>query len=176
MQLHFEKIDTDIEFDMWLYAELSGETRIDNNFLTFAEPLWNKWLENLHVHSLKTEENEERYLLIYLDTAVDDEIDKVWKESPSDGLNCHNLAICMVMSVAKALIPELEQGRCAPMPTPVGEVQDAFDEVGLEWDTEGTLNHKYVVFTHKPYAGGCDLCFLEESCPKSSKPKDNAIF
>jgi 4-amino-4-deoxy-L-arabinose transferase-like glycosyltransferase len=43
-----------------------------------------------------------------------------------------------------------------------------FATLGLTWNPEGTVNRQYAVFTLYPYSGGCDICYLQESCPKAA--------
>lgn len=155
----------EVEFDMWFYAEISQEQRLDHDLLMKLEPKWNEWIQNLKGYSLKNVEGAGSWLLLFLDGPAEEEIDAIWKESPSDGMHLHSLAITMVMGAARELIPELNEHKCAPLPTPVAPIQDAFEELGLEWVSETTINRKYAVFTHMPYKGGCAICAMEEDCP-----------
>lgn len=154
-----------VEFDMWLYAEISQEPRIEHELLMKLEPKWNEWIQHLKGYTMKNVEGAGSWVLVYLDCEAEDEIDAIWKESPSDGMHLHSLAITMVMGAVRGLIPELNENKCAPLPNPVAPIQDAFEALGLEWATENTINRKYAVFTHQPYKGGCAICAMEEECP-----------
>ncbi len=165
MKIKSTPIKVEAEFDIWLYAEISQEKRLQQELLSKLEPKWDKWINQLKGYELKNVEGAGSWLLLYLDKAAEEEIDAIWEESPSDGLSFHALAITMVMSAAKLQIPELEQHQCAPLPNPVAPIQDAFEELGLEWATETTISRKYAVFTHMPYKGGCAICSMEEECP-----------
>lgn len=159
------------EFDMWMYAELSGETRIDHELMEEFEPRWNEWLGKLNAWQIKNVEGKSGFLLVCLDKDVDEDIDHIWNDSPTFGLSFHNLAVCMVMSAARSLVPELEEGRCAPLPRAGSGLKDALKEYGIEWVTETNINRKYAVFTPYPYNGGCEICYMSDSCPNSTVKK-----
>lgn len=165
MKIKSTPIEVQAEFDMWFYAEISQESRISHELLEMLEPKWNTWINHLKGYKLENTEGAGSWVLIYLDEEAEAEIDALWEESPSDGMNFHSLAITMVMSAARVLVPELTQNQCAPLPNPVAPLQDAFEELGLSWSTETTISRKYAVFTHMPYKGGCAICAMEEECP-----------
>lgn len=157
-------IDLNPEFDFWLYAKISGDNRLKDDLIQTLERRWNEFKPELSGHKLTRTRGGASYLLIYLSPKVEAIVDAGWEESPSLGLALHNLAVSMVMGAARNLIPELEQDKCAPMPKPTAMIQDAFETLGLHWNTDATLDRKYAVFTNLPYKGGCDICFLEDTC------------
>jgi hypothetical protein len=165
MRIESTPVQANPEFDMFFYAEISQEQRLEHELLMRLEERWNAWLEHLRVYELKNVEGAGGWLLVYLDTPVQEEIDAIWADSPSEGLGLHSLAVTMVMSVAREKIPQLEDNQCAPLPTPVAPIQDVFEALGLEWISETTVDRKYTVFTYMPYKGGCALCAMEEECP-----------
>jgi hypothetical protein len=65
-------------------------------------------------------------------------------------------------------VPELQTGKCAPLPRPGEGILAAFEELGLTWNEEGSVNRKYAVLTPYPYTGGCEVCHLSATCPKST--------
>ncbi|WP_147821937.1 hypothetical protein [Salidesulfovibrio onnuriiensis] len=156
------------EFDLWFYAELSGETRLDHTLVEEFGPRWTAWLNSLHAFHVENQEGAGSFLLIYLDKDVDEEIDHIWNDSPAFGLSFHNLAVCMVMTAAKSLIPELDEGRCAPLPRAGEGVREAVRDLGIEWNDQNTINRKFAVFTPYPYSGGCEICSMSGSCPNST--------
>jgi hypothetical protein len=79
----------------------------------------------------------------------------------------------MVMNAAAQLVPELEEGHCAPLIEPSREMRKKLAEGNLEWNPEGTMNRQYAVFTPHPYRGGCEICMLKEACPKSRVRSDD---
>ena len=170
-QLIIDEIKTDPEFDIWYYSDVSSEKRISQKLLDQFEKYWDSWAKHIHGYSLKHTNGKDSYLLIYLGEKVENDVDTIWKDDPSLGLSFHNLAITMVMTAAQGQIEELTQNKCAPLPTPGLEIQEAFEELGLEWKEDGTINRRFAVFTPSPYAGGCEICFLEENCPKSQTRK-----
>lgn len=165
MKIESTPIDVTPEFDMWFFAEISQESRIEHELLTRLETKWNEWKPHLKAYELKNAQGAGSWLLVYLDTPVEEDVDALWADSPSEGMSLHSLAITMVMSVAREKVPELDQNKCAPLPNPVAAIQDAFEQLGLSWATETTVDRKYAVFTHMPYKGGCAICAMEEECP-----------
>lgn len=157
------------EFDMMYYMDVAGETRIEGGVMEDFEEYWDKWAtKNLKAYELRNTEGEGKFALIFLDQEVDDTIEGIWQDSPTHGLYFHALAITMVMSTAQGFVPELQQGKCAPLPRPGEGVLAAFKELGLTWNEEGSVNRKYAVLTPYPYTGGCEVCHLSASCPKST--------
>ncbi|MDD4731316.1 MAG: hypothetical protein PHX58_05230 [Desulfovibrio sp.] len=165
--LTIEPVDVNPEFDIWLYSEISQETRLEQDLVEELAPRWERWKKHLNAKKLVNTKGGNAYLLLWLTKDVDSEVEGIWQDSPSLGMSFHNLAITMVMTAARHLIPELDEGQCAPLPKPGPAVQDAFDSLGLHWNAEGTLDHQYAVYTHMPYKGGCAICFLSDSCPNS---------
>ena len=165
---NLEKLNPVPEFDMVFYMEIAGETRLDQDMLEEFEPRWDEWVKMLHAYKLTNTEGEGTFLLLYLEESVEDQIEGIWQDSPSFGMLFHNLAITMVMSAAQGFLPELADGRCAPLPQPGQGVLDAFESLGLTWNEEGTVNRKFAVFTLYPYSAGCEVCMLSEKCPKST--------
>lgn len=166
-ELSIEDLKVTPEFDIWIYSEISKETRIEQDLMEELEERWQTWQAHLHAKKLTNPKGGGAYLLLWLDKDVESEIEGIWQDSPSAGMSFHNLAITLVMTSARHLIPELDEGKCAPLPKPGAAVQDAFERLGLSWNAEGTLDHQFAVFTHLPYKGGCEICFLSDSCPNS---------
>lgn len=157
------------EFDIMFFMEIAGETRIDQEMMNDFQPYWDKWAaNNINAFELSNPEGEGKFLLIYLDEEVENTIDGMWQDSPTHGLLFHALAITMVMSSAQGFIPELMDGQCAPLPRPGEGILGAFQELGLTWNDEGTVNRKYAVLTPYPYNGGCEICYMSDTCPKST--------
>lgn len=171
--LKIEKTEAKPEFDIFYFAELNGTTRIEHSLMESLEKYWNEWLPHLNVYTLKQPEEGKGtdFLLLYLDEAVENAVEDIWQDTPTEGLAHHNLAITLVMAAARSLLPELEEGKCAPLPKPGEAALEAFEALGLTWNQEGTVNRQYAVFTPFPYSGGCDVCYLEETCPKSQTRK-----
>ncbi len=157
------------EFDIIYYMEIAGESRIEQDIMDEFEPFWDKWTKNnLKAYEIVNPDGEGKFVLIYLDQEVDDNIEGIWQDSPTHGLLFHALAITMVMSTAQGFVPELNAGQCAPLPRPGDRMLDVFKELGLTWNQEGTVNRKYAVLTPYPYNGGCEVCYMSDNCPKST--------
>ncbi|WP_243547101.1 hypothetical protein [Pseudodesulfovibrio tunisiensis] len=155
-------------FDMMYFMEIAQETRLDQDLMEEFEPRWDKWLNHCRAYHLENTQGEGSFALLFLEEEVEDEIEGIWQDSPTHGLLFHSLAITMVMTAAQDLIPELASGHCAPLPRPGKGILDAFAELGLTWNDEGTVNRKYAVLTPYPYNGGCEICYMSETCPKST--------
>lgn len=154
------------DFDIFFYMDLSGSNRLEQDLMQQLETNWNKWAPKLKGYHLKSP--DESYVLFILDKSVEQDAEAVWQGSPVDGLAMHNLAITIVMSAAQNQMPEMAEGRCAPVPEPTDEIIEALKSVGLSMTVDGTLDHKYAVFTRYPFQGGCETCFLQEKCPNST--------
>lgn len=165
-------LDPKPEFDMMYFLEIAGESRIDQEIMEEFEPFWDKWAsESLKAFELVNPDGEGKFVFIYLDEDAENAIEGIWQDSPTHGLLFHGLAITMVMSTAQGFVPELADGKCAPLPRPGEGVFGAFEELGLSWNEEGTVSRKYAVLTPYPYTGGCEVCYLSETCPKSTLKK-----
>ncbi|MDD4953069.1 MAG: hypothetical protein PHV85_11010 [Desulfovibrionaceae bacterium] len=165
--IKIKEIGISPEFDMFSYCELAGDNRLDQETLDELGERWDQWTGRIKAFELLNPVGGAKYLLIFMDQEVEQDIEEAWRESPVMGLALHNLAICMVMSAAQGLIPELAEGSCAPLPKPGPAIQEAFEDLGLAWSVEGTINRRFAVFTPYPYAGGCEICYLEQTCPRS---------
>lgn len=170
MALQLTPVEAHPEFDLYYYLEVSGDNRLEQETLSRLEEAWNRWTAHVQAFELKGGEGGKKaksYWLAFLDKPVEEEVDKVWNDSPTDGLALQNLAVVMVMSAAASAVPELAEGGCAPLPEPTIDLVQALKQAGLNFSDEGTVNRKYAVLTPKPYQGGCDICYLQEKCPKS---------
>ncbi len=149
---------------------------MESGVLEKMEELWNKWVPLLKAYKLSPDvgPRAKGHLLLHLDKQVEDDVEAVWQDSPADGLFAHNLAIALVMSAAADMVPELDAGGCAPVVRPSKDLQRAFKRLGLVWNEEGTVNRQYAVFTPLPYAGGCPICHLKDSCLKSTTRNQGA--
>lgn len=162
-------IEIDPEFDLFFYLELSSQTRLENDLLGRLEQSWNRWRPMLRAYSLPSPAGQDKArLLLFLDQAVEEEVEGLWQTSPSEAFAFHNLAIAMVMGAARQLVPELAMGGCAPLPRPDRETRKTFKKLGLVWSEEGAVNRSYAVFTPMPYIGGCEICHMKSTCPKSA--------
>jgi hypothetical protein len=158
------------ELDIQQFARIYGETRLPQDLMERLGAKWVQWSTKVVArHVIDAEKPKLRgALLIYLDSEVEDEVDALWEESPTEGHALHSLAVTLVMAAAASLAPELADGHCAPVPKPNAAMRALLEDLGLKWNPEeGPLNRKYAVLTPAPYRGGCEICFLSHKCPKA---------
>ncbi|MBU1230381.1 MAG: hypothetical protein KKA55_10085 [Proteobacteria bacterium] len=168
--MQVEAIDARPEFDLFTYCELAGETRLEHDLLEELEPRFDDWsAKYLRAYRITDPAAPKGggHIVLWLEEPVESEIEGIWQDSPSAGMSFHNLAIHMVMSAAQALVPELADKGCAPLPKPTAGVLKAFEKLGLVWNTEGTVNRQFAVFTRSPYSDGCSVCILRPKCPNA---------
>ena len=169
--IQVEALDARPEFDLFAYCELAGETRLEHDLLEELEPRFDNWTEKyLRAYKITDPAAPKGggHVVLWLEEPVESEIEGIWQDSPSGGMAFHNLAIHMVMSAAQALVPELADRGCAPLPKPTAGVLKAFEKLGLVWNKEGTVNRQFAVFTRLPYSDGCSICILRPKCPNAT--------
>ncbi len=162
-------------FDLIYYMELAGQSRVEQKLLAELQERWDRWRDRyLNVWKLLPEfaKEDKGYLLVWLDKAVEDEVEADWQTSQVLGLASHNLAICLTMATAQSLTPELLDGACAPLPRPDKTMRSQLKRLGLEWFPEGRVDRTYAVLTNHPYSGGCELCLMQETCLNSTTRQD----
>ncbi|MFW5836684.1 MAG: hypothetical protein ACOCVM_01650 [Desulfovibrionaceae bacterium] len=158
------------EFDLQQFMNIYGENRVQQELMDKILAKWPEWtgrvVARVVVDAVKPKPRGT--LLLYLDKQVEDEVDAVWTESPSEGMALHSLAVALVMSAAASVVQELGDGQCAPVPKPNAAMRGLMQELELDWNPEeGTVNRKYALLTPAPYRGGCEICFLSGKCPKA---------
>jgi len=166
--MSLEKIQTQPEFDMEYYMEISGLTRIDAELAGLLEHYWFSWAEKIKAFRMEPTGKDagDGFLLVYLDKEEEDAVQRAFEQKSHHGFAFHHLAITLVLSAAQSVMPELIGG-CMPMPTPGREVKKKFRKLGLEFQEDGSMNRTYVVFTPYPYKGGCEVCASCDTCPSS---------
>lgn len=155
-------------FDIELMLGLLQEKRVGGQVMENLAQAWERWLPMLH--AMKLELGKSRYLVIWLDEAVEKEVDETWASSPSDGFRLNALAQTMCMCAVYQILPEVEDAGCAPAPKPTEELRAALEAEGLPYQEPAgpTLCRRFSVLTHFPFKGACDICFLREDCPKAN--------
>lgn len=162
-----EKLEVQPYFDVELLMNTSQETRIGGEVMHRLMHRWETWMAKLH--ALRIDTGKIRYLAVWLDNEVEDDVDNAWETSPSDAFIINALAQTMVMSAVHMLLPEVEDVGCAPAPKPTEKLRAALQAEGLSYSGEGpTLTRRYAVVTHFPFKGGCEICTLLKDCPKGS--------
>jgi hypothetical protein len=155
------------EFDLELLMNTCQETRISGDILDTLNDAWQRWLPLAHAGRI--ESDGESYLLVWLEKAVEDEVDDTWGRTPSEGLIVNALAQVMCMGLVHSLLPQVEEMGCAPAPAPTLALAEALEEAGAPYLRMGEpgLARRYAVVTRYPYKGGCEMCALKERCPKN---------
>ncbi|KAF0234938.1 MAG: hypothetical protein FD177_501 [Desulfovibrionaceae bacterium] len=164
--MSLEKIETQPEFDMEYYMEISGLMRLERELTELLEHYWDKWQGQVQAYKMEPSDGQDGFLLVYLDAQTESEVQQAFEKNSHHGFAFHHLAITLVMCAAQSVMPELIGG-CMPLPTPTREVKKKFKKLDLEWDDKGCLNRIYAVFTGYPYKGGCEDCYSCDTCPSS---------
>lgn len=159
-----EVIEISPYFDIELLMSVSQETRIGGEVMQRLAKRWEAWLPLLNVRRIDT--GKIQYLAVWLDGAVEDEVDKAWEDAPSDAYVINALAQTMCMSVVHEVLPEIEDAGCAPAPKPTEKLRAAMEAEGVPYNTAGNLSRRFAVVTHYPFKGGCEICHLQSDCPK----------
>ena len=163
----FDVVKRDIvpSFDLEEFMIMSQESRLGGATLERLAKLWQDWSQLLDVREIKFDKAS--YLAIWLPESVEDEVDKTWSQSPSDGYLLSNLAQFMCMSVAQEMLPQVESVGCAPAPKPFGALRECISQFGLNYKKEDViLDRRYAMVTYSPFRGGCEICCLQSKCPK----------
>ena len=154
-------------FDLELFLGLLAEKRLGGQVLEDMATAWERWLPMLH--AIKLETGKGRYLALWLDTAVEEEVDREWKISAEHGFRLSALAQTMYQCALYQLMPEVEGAGCAPAPRPTAALLEALEAEGLPYqEVTHSMLPKFSVLTPYPFHGACDICFLLKECPKAN--------
>lgn len=161
---------TDIEdrpsFDLFSFMEMSHENRLGAATLNRLETLWEEWTSLFQAYLIDT--GKITYVCAWLPQSVEEQIDKTWKVSSSEGFLMNSLAQFMCMSFIKLIMPEVEERGCAPSPRPTSTLRETLEKLGVPYksETSSLLSLQYALVTHYPFRGGCEICHLQDHCPK----------
>ena len=101
-------------FDFELLLGLLSEKRLGGKVVEELADVWERWLPKLH--AIKLETGKGRYLALWLDTDVEEEVDREWAKSSEYGYRLSALAQTMCQCAVYQLMPEVEEAGCAPAP------------------------------------------------------------
>ncbi len=161
-----EKYEIQPSFDMFALLELMEETRLGGEVLEELGETWDRWLDHLHVYKLQV--GKIGYLLAYLDEEVEKEIDDKWADSPSDSFRFNCLGQQLIMSTVHEVLPQVLDAGCAPAPKPTDSLIDSLEDLGIPYnDDASALTRRFVTLTHHPFRGACEICYLQDKCPKA---------
>lgn len=161
-------------FDLEAFMQMSRETRVGGATLERLMAFWEKWMALLNVYTISTENIS--WLIVWLPQEVEETVDDTWGKSASDGFLVNNLAQFMCMSVIQELLPQVEDGGCAPSPRPTAILRETLTGLGIPYKNENSslLSRRYAVLTHYPYKGGCEICHMQSHCPKGQGQAESA--
>ena len=130
-----------------------------------------RYCELTHALTLGTPDGD--IAAVWLDAEVEADIAAAWQHSPERAFWLHAVAQTVCMKLIVALVPEIANLGCAPLPTPGPELFSALQNVGLSCTSGQTwmCERQYAVITPTPYAGGCEICALSATC---SGPRQTA--
>jgi hypothetical protein len=169
-KINVEKLTPNPQFDIFLYLRVSGAAKVEQHICDLCESHWDAFKEHLKGYRFAMPNARQGVALFFLEPVAEGLVEEAWARSPSEGFALHNLAVSMVMAAAAEQVPEIEAGACAPLPTPDRDLKRRLEHLGLIWNDAGTVSVQYAVMTHAPYCGGCAVCHLRASCPKSDIP------
>ena len=162
------------EFDLFGFMEMSHENRIGGAVLERLQAYWAEWSKILQAYLIETDKIS--YLAIWLPKSVEETVDQRWKASESDGFLLNSLAQYLCMSLVQMALPEVDESSCAPSPRPTPILRESLEKLGVPYKspTSSLLSLQYALVTHYPYRGGCEICHLQDHCPKGQGRAEDA--
>lgn len=159
------EIKLDPEFDLEEFMNFAQETRISNPLLEKLLTNWENWLPALHARQVKI--GQESILALWLGHETEAAVDATWNESPSDGYMLNALAEYLCMKAVSSVLPQIADSGCAPAPKNKPEIDRVLATIpDLCNESAGKIQRRYAVITYYPFRGGCEICDLQQSCPK----------
>lgn len=160
-----EKVEAAPYFDLEMIMGISQERRLGGAVLERLIGLWEQWLPLVNARLVAA--GKIKYLAVWLEAEVEEAVDKAWAESPSQAYLDNAVAQALCMGTVHGVLPEIEDAGCAPAPRPTAALRAALEAQGLPYKGDGpTLSRRYAVLTHYPFKGACEICHLQEACPK----------
>lgn len=153
-------------FDIELFLQTAGETRLGGSEMNEALALWEEWSAHLSCATIK--DGDKTYLALWLSPEVETAVATAWDNSPSHGFRLNALAQTLLMCATHTIIPEVADVGCAPFPHASPSLAAALAEAGLpaRAGTGLEFGRKFAVVTRRPFGGGCEICSLLPSCPR----------
>ena len=160
-----EEVAVTPAFDIELILNISQETRMGGAVLERLAGLWEQWHGSLQARRIDT--GKIQYLAVWLGSEVEEAVDRAWEESPSNAFMDNALAQSLCMGAVHEILPQIEDAGCAPAPRPTQALREAMSSLGVPYRDDGpTLTRRFAVVTHYPFKGGCEICHLQDACPK----------
>ena len=101
------------------------------------------------------------YVLIYLSSIVEQEVDLIWQQNPSKAWLLAGLAQTICRAAATEV---LGPQACLPLPAISQELAQFMNKAKML--KAGRLNYKFALFSFYPAQETCSFCSLKENCPK----------
>ena len=169
-----ESLKVDPNFDFELVMGLMQETRLGGQVLEDMVKTFERWIPHLHAVLLRA--GGKKYVALWLDEAVEEEVDTEFDRSSEKGFRLNCVGQAMIMNAVYQLIPEVEDAGCAPAPKPTDELAEVLEEAGVPYlDGRTGLTRRFSVLTGYPFKGACDICFLREDCPKANGSNESSF-
>lgn len=155
-------------FDLEEFMAFSQETRVDGKLMEQLSRLWERWLPMLNAREIKIDGKS--ILAVWLPQEVENEVDELFDQSPSQGFMINNLAQYLCMAAVAELLPQVAGSGCAPSPEPGQSLVDALTRAGLPCRLGASIlpERRYSTITWRPFRGGCEVCSLQDNCPKGN--------
>ncbi len=167
-----ESLTVQPSFDIEAIMALMQEKRLGGQVLEDMVKAFERFSKELNVLTLKTAKGD--YIAVWLNEAVEEEVDSVWDNDGEMGFRLNCVGQSLIMNALYQVMPEVEDAGCAPCPTPNDELEEALAKEGIPYkENEPTLERRFSVLTSMPFRGACDICFLQEACPKASGQSDS---
>lgn len=151
------------DFDFSTFLFLAQMDEVGPQEMRAVLTTWERWLPHLKVYKLGERKG---FALVYLEECVEENVDTIWNESAAEGFKHEAIAQTMIMGTLKALMPELGEKECAPVPEPTKPLRRTLEKIGLHMQESGALSRKYSTITPYPHRYGCERCYLKDSCIK----------
>ena len=151
------------EFDLEVFMSLSGQRRIVTEKVLQAEKEWQRLCSYLKAYRLGQNKG---YLVIFLDPAIEKEIDQAMDTDPDMAEQLEILAQSLIMTSMCQVLPQANIGSCAPVPEPNKILKLSLKPLGVDIQKTGRLDVRYGVVTKLPYKNDCQDCALKSSCAK----------
>ena len=144
-----ERLETQADFDMIGFMELSKETELSGPVMDRIVELWDRWFQMLSVYKITC--GKITYLAVWLPEEVETYIDETWDKTPSEGFLANSLAQFMCMQVVNDLMPQVSVEGCAPAPRPTESLRRALESFGLKYREDlPVLERRFAVVTLYP--------------------------
>ncbi|MDR1243234.1 MAG: hypothetical protein LBM00_10720 [Deltaproteobacteria bacterium] len=156
--------------DLELLLVNSEKTSLKGNVVDRLVKKWAAWIPLLYVRRLLPE--DQPYLAVWLDAQVEDEVDKSFAASPSEGFLLNSLAQTLCMSAVHDLLPFVAETGCAPLPELTPALAELLEQQGLYRPGPAKpgekpflrLSRRYAVVTRYSFGLRCPDCALGEEC------------